>query len=634
MKKLSLLTLPLLLAACGSNGTPSSSSVTATSSVTNVTASDGKFSGTVPVTFTNKAGSKAVTINSATLTWTDPTTKTSKTETVTIPAVTLPAGLTCAAAQSNPTASCNFNDAGTTFADRSLSTTINESDLFSKVLSQNPSATNLPVSVQFNNTQNVLPFTFSANQQSTPGPTDEKQPAPLITLNTSGTAPYSGNLSVTVSGNFDVTSTVKSLVLQVTDSKGNVDNTTYVSSNPSATFSIDTSKYPDGALTLKAIALTASGLRGESTSQTVQIQNVSSPAISIVSPDSGATLTGPTTVRVQLRQSTSSFTLKPLDSSGNDVRIDVRDFSGKIVKTVYGKAVKISDGIYEAYAPIDLIGSDFSSNSYFIEATAQAVLADSSTRTLSATTTVTTQVSDNKPPALSILMPAYITDPYKADGRVTFSRKSALMIQASDDNGISSIRVDLVCDPATAVIGQTCPTAPYQYNFPVGLAGKIFRVFTLGAMMDGQPYVQDGNYTMRVIAYDGSNANVQEFPIRVARNTAAVTIGQLDPNQEIVTTVVPDATPGALNPTSATWTLPGSANHVRVATLFYSGEQAVELPAEVGINPETSINNLSISASFIEEGFYRYDFIIEDLDTGVTRYYQGATVRVKKNPTN
>lgn len=635
MKKLSLLTLPLLLAACSDNGTPGGAAVTATSTTTSVTATNSALADKIAVTFTNKAGSKPVTVNSATVSWTDPTTKAVKTETVTVPSTSLPAGLTCAAAQANPSASCNFNDAGTTFADRSVTATFNQADLFAKVLSQNPSVTNLPVTVQFNSTQNALPFSFTstASTGGGGGTPSEKAPAPLVTINTTGSDPYSGNLSVTISGNFDVTSKVKGLILQVTDSKGNTDNTSFVSTNPSATFSIDTTKYADGGLTLKAIALTDSGLRGESSTQTVQIQNIAAPTMSILSPDAGANINGPVTVRVQFRQSTTAFTLKTLDVSGNDVRIDVRDFSGRIVKTAFGKATKVSDGIYEAFVPLDLIGADFSSNTYTIDATAQAVLANSSTRTLSAITSVSTQVTDNKPPALSILMPAYITDPFKADGRVTFSRKSALMIQASDDNGISSIRVDLMCDPATAVAGQICPNAPYQYNFPVGVAGKIFRVFTLGAMMDGQPYVQNGNYTMRVIAYDGSNANVQEFPIRVARDTAAATVGQINPAQEIVTTTVPDATPGALNPSSATWTLPGNAAHVRVATLFYSSDQAVELPAEVSINPETSVSNLSISASFIEEGFYRYDFIIEDLDTGVTRYYQGATVRVKKNPT-
>lgn len=458
----------------------------------------------------------------------------------------------------------------------------------------------------------------------------EQAPAPV--LDVVGSAPFSGNISVNVSGNFDAASQVDRLILQITDSKGVVDNSTYVTTQARATFSVDTTKFANGPLKLQVIAYTKTGLRGLSSETSVQVQNIEAPSMTILSPDAGSTINGPITVRVQLRQSTDAFTLTALDSSGNNVQLDVRDFAGRSVKTVLGTATKVSNGIYEAFIPLDLIGSDFSSNTYRIDAKAQTVLADGSVRSLTATTAVSTQVSDNKPPALSILMPAYITDPYKADGRVTFSRKSALMIQASDDNGISSIRVDLVCDAATAASGQTCPTAPYQYNFPVNVAGKIFRVFTLGTLMDGQPYVQNGNYTMRVVAYDGSNANVQEFPIRVARDAAASTIGQIAVNQEIVTTVVPDLTPGALNPTSATWTLPGNAARVRVATLFYRNEQAVELPAEVSVNPETSISNFSVSAGFIEEGSYRYDFIIEDLDTGVTRYYQGGTVRVKKNP--
>ena len=630
MKKLPFLTLSLLLAACDTTSSPNGGSVAVTAGSSTVTTVAGALTGSTAYTFTNKAGGREVTISTAIVSWTDPASNTAKSETVTISPFTLPSGFTCA----NTATSCNYNDPGTTPADRGLNRTIADTDLFSKVLASNPSVTNLPVTVRFNSSQNGLPFTFTSKASSDGGstPPTETAPSPLITLNSTGTLPLSGSLSVSVSGNFDVTSKVKSLVLEVRDSKGNIDNTTYTSANANATFSIDTTKYADGDLTLKAIALTESNLRGESTAQTVKILNVAAPSMTIVSPDAGATITGPTTVRVQFRQSVSTFKLQPL-SGRDDVKLEVRDFRGQVVKTVYGQALQVSSGIYEAFIPLDIIGPEFSSNTYNITATAQAILADGSTRSLSSSNNVTTQVSDNKPPALSILMPGYIADPYTTPTRAIITRTSAIAIQTSDDNGVSSLRVDLVCDPATAVAGQVCPSAPYSYNVPVNLAGIMFRVFELGALMDAQPYVQNGNYTMRVTSYDGTNANIQEMPIRISRTASESVIAGLA--SDVVTTVVPDSAPGAVNPTSATWTIPGSTtNEVRVITLAYDNTLATLTPTRQRIDPVLPAGTtLSVTQSFKDEGSYRIDYIVQDLTTGFTRYYQGGEVVVKKNPT-
>ncbi|MCD0158452.1 hypothetical protein IHN32_10995 [Deinococcus sp. 14RED07] len=631
MKKLSLLTFSLILAACGSQTSPDGGSVAVSAKSNTVAVTAGNLTGSTSFTFTNKAGGREATISTATITWTDPASNTAKSETVSLSPFTLPSGFICA----NTSSSCNYNDPGTTPADRSIDRNISDADLFSKVLAANPAVTNLPLSVRFNNSQNAVPFTFTSKTTTGgdgSGVPTEAAPAPLITINSTGTPPLSGNLSVSVSGNFDVTSKVKNLVLEIRDSKGNIDNTTYTSANANATFSIDTTKYADGDLTLKAIGLTESNLRGESATQTVKILNVSAPTMTIVSPDAGTIITGPTTVRVQFRQSVSTFKLQPL-SGKDDVKLEVRDFRGQVVKTVYGQALQVSAGIYEAFIPLDIIGPEFSSNTYNITATAQAVLADGSTRSLSSSNNISTKVSDNKPPALSILMPGYIADPYATPTRAIITRTSAIAIQTSDDNGVSSLRVDLVCDPATAVAGQICPSAPYSYNVPVNLAGIMFRVFELGALMDAQPYVQNGNYTMRVTSYDGTNANIQEMPIRISRTASESVIAGLASG--VVTTVVPDSTPGAVNPTSATWTIPGATtNEVRVITLAYDNTMATLIPTRQRIDPVLPAGTtLSVTQSFKDEGSYRIDYIVQDLTTGFTRYYQGGEVVVKKNPT-
>lgn len=637
MKRLALLTLPLLLAACGTVIPDTGRNVTVSANASTITlAPDGSSANSTTYTFTNPAGAKPTSITSATVSW---GTGADQSVTVAIPAINLPAGLTCTAAATDPSAACNYNEAGTSFGPRSLSRSIKDADLFAKVLVANPSAKNLPVSVTFNAAANAVNVAVSVSSTSSGGDGGTatpvaKLPAPVLTVNTTGNQPYSGNLSVTVAGNFDVISTVDRIVLEVTDAKGNVDNTTYTSTSPTTTFSIDTAKFPDGNLILKAIALTKEGLRGETAAKTVQIQNVSAPSVSILSPDANATLTGPTTVRVQFRQSSSAFILKPQDTSGNDVRLEVRDFRGNVVKTTYGRAVKISEGVYEAYIPLDLIGPDFSSNTYSLEVTAQASLLDGSSRTIGAETAINTKVNDNKPPALSIMMPAYITDPYTNTGvRGILSRNSALMIQASDDTSVSSLRVDFVCDPVAAMAGQECPRAPYSYNIPVGTGNILFRVFEIGALLDAQPYVQNGNYTLRITAYDGLNANIQEFPVRVSRAAVDSDIANLA-SQSNVDNVVTSTKSGELNITSARWIIPGTtANPVRVATLAYDNTLATLVPSRQRIDPVLPAGtNIQLTQGFGDEGSYRVDFIVEDLVTGVTRYYQGGIVVVKKNP--
>jgi hypothetical protein len=644
MKKLALISLPLLLAACGGPGAPGTSSATVSASTLNVNLSSVSDAGSTTYTFTNRAGARETTIDTATLTWTDAGTATEKSETVSIPAFTLPAGLTCPTA-TTPTASCDFNDPATSYGERSVTHAINNADLFRKVLAVNPSVSALPVDVKFSNTANTLGFTFTSTVTSAGGGSGDggskptpvaKPPAPVLNINTLGTGSFSGKLSVSVSGNFDAVSTVDKTILEVTDPLGNVDNTSYVSTSASATFSLDTAKYKDGDLKLRVIALTKEGLRGETAARTVQIANISAPSFEILSPDAGATITGPTTVRVQIREGNTPFTLQVANTT-NDVRLNVRDFRGEIVKTAYAKAQQVSPGVQEAFIPLDLIGPNFSSNTYTLELSAVALLSNSASVTLAANTSVSTQVSDNKPPALSVIMPAYITDPYaSADVRAIFSRRSALMIQASDDKQVTSIRVDFVCNDSTALPGQECPRAPYTYNIPgqpttVGNE-VLYRVFDIGAQMDGQPYVQNGNYTLRVTAYDGSSANIQEFPLRVSRADVDSDIVNLA-DQSTVDNIVYDTTPKELNITSARWIVPGiTQNDVRVATLTYDNTGLAITPTAIRVDPVVRAGSLiAYPRNFNDVGQYRTDFIVQDLKTGVTRYYQGQPVTVKRN---
>ena len=105
-------------------------------------------------------------------------------------------------------------------------------------------------------------------------PSPALAPQPVITINNTETGAISNILSVTVSGGFAPGVQPAQLILEVTDSRGVVDTTTYTSTNTTANFSVDTTKYPDGILKLRAIAIDKNDLRGESAVKQVQILNL------------------------------------------------------------------------------------------------------------------------------------------------------------------------------------------------------------------------------------------------------------------------------------------------------------------------------------------------------------------------
>lgn len=245
MKRLAWMVPALLLAACGETTRPGASVVVVSASKGAVQLPADSSSAATTFTFTNKAGSREVTVGDATLSWRAPGTNAPQSAVVDLPELTLPAGVTCPAASTNPAATCTLSTPGASFADRSLTRTLADADLFAPVLAAVPGASKLPVTVQFGGASNPLSFTVtvSAGAGNT-APTPPQAPRPVVTVNTAGSAPYSGTVSVTVAGNFDALSKVERLILEVTDARGNVDNTSYVSANATATFSVDTARYP------------------------------------------------------------------------------------------------------------------------------------------------------------------------------------------------------------------------------------------------------------------------------------------------------------------------------------------------------------------------------------------------------
>ncbi|WP_424951793.1 hypothetical protein [Deinococcus sp.] len=596
-------------------------------------------------TFTNKAGGSAINISSATLNF-----GTSKPLTISFPNISVPSGFSCADGGTSGCSTANLQ-----FSSSTIAKAIKDADLFGQLPALNGGQTSFPVEVDFAGVMNALTFTVNVSNPSS-GTTTPNAPAPVLVINNTEAQPYSNILSVTVSGGIAAGVAASQVILEVTDASGLVDTTSYVSKNASSTFSVDTTKYPDGVLSLRAVAIDANNQTGTSATKQVQIRNLVAPSFDLVNPTTGSTVNGSVVAKVQIRRNNTAFTFPD-----SNVTFNILDYRGQVVRTLTGPISQPNPGVYEATATFDINGPQFPNNIYTVEAkTAVLLTGESAARTLQTRNQFTTQNSNNKPPALIIQMPARPNTYDLAQKKFpVINRNSGVMVQISDDNNITNVQMQLTCDVSIKLPSQTCPASEYQINFPINKSGLLYRVFNIGTLLDGEPYVENGNYILRFTVSDGTNTNIQEIPVTVDRTRSSIanlTVSQtgIDPNacskelsvdsyftgiSGVIDGVnfVPDAT-------STSCSIPGKfnkaldtvQNSVRVIRLQYdsNGEGlAVELPTLIGIAPELPAGStISGQTSPPLPGTYRTSFIVEDLTTGVVVMYQGDNVAVKTNP--
>ncbi|UBV41562.1 hypothetical protein LAJ19_07760 [Deinococcus taeanensis] len=478
---------------------------------------------------------------------------------------------------------------------------------------------------------NSVSQTFTVNYAQTN--TETAAPVPVLLINNTDAEPYSNVLSVTASAGVAPGVSVKQMILQITDAKGIVDTNTFTSTAENATFNIDTTKYPDGTLKLQLFVVDSTDKRGQSAVKTVQIANSVAPTITVVSPTNGANVSGPTQVKVQFRQNNTAFTFQPATMT-----LDIIDSRGAVVTTQTAPIVPTNQGLWEATTTVDFNATQYLNAGYTLRASANVKLANETiTRNLTATSAVNNQSSVGEAPALNILLPSFF-DP-QATLRPVLTRKSAVAIQVSDSDAIRQVQLQFVCDALTKLPTQTCNTDAYNYNIPIGRAGLFYRVFNTGVLMDGQPFVENGNYVLRVTATDqAGHANIKEMNVVVDRSKAG--IANLMSNH----TYIEDNGGSKLTPTTANWyigpdpvtgvpTYNTNVNVVRVLDLWYSSNDAGiadETPSLIGINPEVNAGSVftTRNIAFGKEGTYRNSFLIQDLTTGVVEFYPGGQVIV------
>ena|GEM_PF-5208389 len=623
MKKyLYLATLSVLLAACGGVNLGNTPKVTVSTSSPSVNVDpSGTTSTTSEYSFTNAAGAIGGTVTTAQLNFIG-----TNIAPVTVPLgnLVIPAGNTCANAIKDATYSCGVQEA-TDFVNRTIAYAIKDATLFSKVTQANPAAKSYPVSVTFNG--NSVGGSWSSNpvtvQVEVGGQTaNPTAPQPVLVVNNTEAQPYKNILSVTVSAGLQGGQTIGKTILVVTDSRNIVDSTTFTSTAETATFSVDTSKYPDGNLTLKAVAFTSDNLKGESAARTVQIQNLVAPTLQIVSPAQGDTVSNTLNASIQLTKQNTDFSIVGSAGGGaNTVTLSIRDYRGDILDSKVVTFVSSNTNMYTASASFDMNSALYPNNTYTLVASTRVQLTgEPSPRTIVRESAFSTLNSNSRPPALIMHLPTTM------GGNVTpiIGRYGGAFIQATDDKSVKQLQVQFTC-----IAADCSGSGSYSYNYALD-TGVAFRFVDLGMIIDGIPFVKDGQYMLRMTVTDSDGlTSIQEAPIVVSRAAAHETIAGFS---NIVDVVTYENAASKLTPASAVWSLAGtSTNAVRVVTMVYSVATetiGVSAPTEMSVTYLPAGSTISTGVSFAAKGRHQVTYLVEDLVTGIVHHYVGPIITV------
>ncbi|MBX8465151.1 S-layer family protein [Deinococcus sp. RIT780] len=467
--------------------------------------------------------------------------------------------------------------------------------------------------------------------------------APKPVLEVVGSAPYSGNMSVNVSGNFDAASQVDRMILQVTDSKGVIDNSTYVTPQARATLSVDTTRFANGPLKLQVIAYTKTGLRGLSSETSVLVQNLTSPDFKIASPSDGASVTTPSVpVQITLTKRSADYTIS------QPIQVDLLDYRGVTVasRTLDSSDRNVCSGSTESLTcnttfDVAALPADI----YTVRART-TVLVDPAGANISRPLETSSQFKHNTtsvlPPASTIRFPA-ITDSQKP-GQIDSS--SGVLISVSDNTGVNVVEARIVgpfdgtqaltlngttqCDASKPVAGRS-PVDVLMLNYGYNPAIAIGDVVLTNLDIDGSAYVPDNNpnerYDLRVTVQDTEgNRNIQCIPITI--NRAAIRAARSPYTINTITSPTPpNSGTGELNYTTGTWSLSGMSNRSRVAAVLYQNGAQKNITFSSDVTGSTSV-----SVAFGDPGTYQIVWLIEDMTTGIVTSVGGDTVSVVKNP--
>jgi Bacterial Ig domain len=381
-----------------------------------------------------------------------------------------------------------------------------------------------PVTVVFgiiDNAGNVTQYTTALTINKVTG--DGQAPTVSITSPVGGTT-VNGTLTVTV--NSADTSGIDTVELIA-----NGNPIALSSGVPNPSFSVDTTKFSNGAFELKARATDKSGLSTTSSAVTVTINNVLGPILQITSPTNNATLSGATTVTVNILKRSSDYTYT------NDLTVEFFDYRG----TSIGKkiiALNGQTGATNNYTSDTFDLNNFPNDLYTIKASVTVSVTDEvAPRVVTDTITIKNINTNLTPPA------AVLTSPVRMPSNEQQLDTGALPIfsqnfghvvaNLTDDRGLVSAELRMTCT-SCGTLGPVNALEEYRAFIPPVTAATVVLSFDAGA----SPYLPNGIYVMRLVTQDTDGSrNIQEVKVKLSRNDPvcpnpyAVTTFKGDPNE-------------------------------------------------------------------------------------------------------
>ena len=333
--------------------------------------------------------------------------------------------------------------------------------------------------------------------------------APTVSI----TSPVSG---ATVNGTLTITANSSdSSGIATVELLANGNPVAIITGSPNPSFSLDTTTFANGALELKARATDKSGLATTSSPVTVTVNNVLGPILQITSPTNGVTLSGNTSVAINILKRSSAYTYT------SDLVVEFFDYRGTSIgqKTI---ALNGQTGATNNYTsdPFDL--NNFPNDLYTIKASVTVnVTGEPAPRVVSDKVTITSLNTNLTPPAVIIKHPIRLpTNQQQLDTGALpiFSQTSGFIIaNLSDDKGIVSTELRMTCISCGS-LGPVDALEQYIGYIPPVLSTTAL----LGFDASATPYLPDGIYTMRLVTQDTSNnRNIQEVKVKLSRNDSA-----------------------------------------------------------------------------------------------------------------
>jgi large repetitive protein len=478
--------------------------------------------------------------------------------------------------------------------------------------------------------QNLTPFTVGLSVVDKAG--NSTRYTVLVTVNKTDGDGIPPVANITSPGSTTPPTEVKetlNVAVNASDASGIQEVTLIANNNPVATtrpdntsptvaFSLDTLKFDNGPLELKAVATDKSGLSTTSGAITVIVKNIQAPVLQINSPGNGAEVSGFAPVSLNVRKRASAFTY------ASDITVRLIDYRGTTVETKI-VAVNGQAGDTAAFSTLPFDLSAIPNDTYTITAAATvAVTADTvATRPISDTITIRNLNTNLQPPA------AVVIHPVRANETQTVlpvfrQTRGFVVAELSDDKGITSVELRLTCDTCGANGPVNALEEYIGYVPPVLSTTAVLRYDA-----DATPFLPDGDYTARIVTQDTEkNRNIQEVKLRIQRQSSYTTpfTAQLNFVANIVA--------GQLNPKEATLNLTNlDANKTyRIQYWIYDTQNKL-----VGVRQNTVSSTTSdgVGLGFVTEGTYTFFAQVQEVSATTPRVDSvSKTVNVVRNPSN